>query len=142
MVEKDSSNGQGDNKEQNKKRRGAEWVALAVSVLIVLGLAGLVIYQEVVRGTEPPVIEVQPKLEEVRQEGGAYYVPINIANKGEVTAEDIEVQMSLEIEGEEPEMIAFAVKFLAGGETEEQTVVFQNDPAEGKLTHLVAFTTP
>ena len=142
MVEKDSSNKQADGKEQNKKRTGAEWITLTVSVLIVLGLAGLVIYQEAARGTEPPVIEVQPKLGEIRREGDAYYVPIDIANKGEVTAEDIEVQVSLEIEGEEPETIAFAVKFLAGGETGEQTVVFQKDPAEGELTYLVAFTTP
>ena len=136
MVGKDIS------KEQNRQRTGAEWITLGISVFIVLALAGLVIYQEVARGTEPPVIEVQPKLEQLRQEGGAYYVPIDIANKGEVTAEDIEVQVSLEIEGEEPETIAFTVKFLAGGETGEQTVVFQNDPAEGELTHLVAFTTP
>ncbi len=142
MAQDDSSKEQAADKEQDKKRTGAEWITLAISVLIVLGLAGLVVYQEVVRGTEPPVIEVQPKMEEIRQEGDAYYMPIDIANNGELTAEDVEVQMSLEIEGEEPETIAFAVKFLSGGETEQQTIVFQNNPAEGKLTHLIAFSTP
>ena len=141
MTEKESSNEQADDKEQ-KKRTGAEWFTLAISVLIVLVLAGLVIYQEVARGTEPPVIEVQPRLEEVRQEGNTYYVPVEIANKGERTAEDVEGQISLEIEGEEPETIAFAVKFLAGGETDEQTAAFQNDPSKGKLTHVIAFSTP
>jgi len=142
MSQEDSSNEQAAGKEQGKKDPTAERITLGISVLIVLGLAALVIYQQVVGGTQPPVIEVQPKLEEIRREGDAYYVPIDIANKGELTAEDIEIQMSLEVEGEEPETIAFAVKFLAGGETGQQTVVFQNDPAEGKLTHLVAFTTP
>ena len=142
MSQEDGSKGQTGAKEQDEKHSTAEWITLGISVLIVLGLAALVIYQQVVAGTQPPVIEVQPKLGEIREEGGTYYVPIDIANKGEVTAEDVEIQISLEIEGEEPETVAFTVKFLAGGETEEQTVVFQNDPAEGEFTHLVAFTTP
>src|SRR5687768_5825185 len=142
MSQEESSNKQGAGKGEGKKASTAERITLGISVLIVLALAALVIYQQIAGGTEPPVIEVQPRLEEIRQEGGAYYVPIDISNKGELTAEDVEVQMSLEIDGEEPETIAFAVKFLAGGETGQQTVVFQNNPAEGELTHLVAFTTP
>jgi len=127
---------------QEKKRTAAEWVTLSLSVLIVLALAGLVIYQQMVRGTEPPSIEVMPKLEEMRQEGDAYYVPIEVTNKGETTAEDIEVQLSLDTGEGQPETAAFTLKFLAGAESESQTVVFQSDPSKGKLTHVVAFSTP
>lgn len=142
MSEQDSSNGQSGNGAGSEERSTAEWVTLVVSVLIVLALAGLIIYQQMVRGTEPPLIEVTPKLEEMRQEGNAYYVTIEVTNKGELTAEDVEVQLSLETGEGQPEVAAFTLKLLAGRETESQTVIFQNDPSKGKLTHVVAFSTP
>jgi uncharacterized protein (TIGR02588 family) len=142
MSQEDNPQQQQEKGEQSKERTAAEWITLGVSVLIVLALAGLVIYQELARGTEPPVIEVMPRLGETRHEGDAYYVPIDVTNKGETTAEDIEVQLSLEAGEGQPEVAAFTLKFLAGAETESQTVVFQNDPSKGKLTHVVAFSVP
>ena len=54
---------------EKKGRTTAEWVSLFVSVAIVLALVGGLIYQIFARGSRPPIIEVKPLMEEVRQEG-------------------------------------------------------------------------
>ena len=131
-----------EGKKGQDKRTGAEWVTLGASVLIVLALAGLVLYQQFTQGTKPPTIQIEPKLNEMRQEGDAYYLPVEVTNTGEKTAESIEVQFSLDPGEGEPEAAAFSVQFLAGGESENQTIVFQSDPSKGKLTHVVAFSVP
>ncbi len=143
--DKDSQDGgkprDGD-KEGRDERTTAEWVSLVVSVAIVLALVGGLVYQIFVRGNRPPTIEVKPLMEEVRQEGGSYYLPLDITNNGDRTAEDIEVMLSLDTGHGDPETMQFQVQFLDGGETENQTVIFQNNPAEGELTHTASFHVP
>lgn len=129
---------QGDRKE----RTTAEWVSLLVSVAIVLVLVGGLVYQVFARGNRPPSIEVKPLIQEVRQVGDSYYLPLDITNTGDRTAEDIEIMLSLDSGQGDPETMQFQVQFLDGGETENQTVVFQNNPAEGELTHTASFHVP
>ncbi len=129
-------------REGKEKRTTAEWISLFVSVAIVLVLVGGLVYQIFARGNRPPVIEVKPLIEEVRQEGDSYYLPLDITNNGDRTAENVEVMLSLDTGEGEPETMQFQVQFLDGGETENQTVVFQNNPTEGELTHTASFHVP
>ncbi len=128
--------------ERKEERTTAEWVSLLVSVAIVLALVGGLIYQVFARGSHPPVIEVKPLMEEVRREGDSYYLSLDITNKGERTAENVEVMVSLDSGKGQPETMQFQVQFLDGGETENQTVIFKNNPAEGDLTHTASFHVP
>jgi len=137
-TEKRSDKG---NSEQ-KGRTTAEWVTLGVSALIVLALAGLVVFQTITQGTRPPEIEVKPLTEEVKQIGENYYLPIEVSNRGELAVEAVEVEVELRVEGKEPETIGFTVPFLAGLETDTQTVVLSDDPREGELSHTVSFHEP
>jgi uncharacterized protein (TIGR02588 family) len=141
MSEKDDDKDK-DEAKQGKERTAAEWVTFGVSVLILLALVGLVIFQALTRGNRPSTIKVEPMLEEVRQSEGAYYLPINITNDGDQAVGDVEIQMSLASEGSEPETIAFTVQFLAGGESQEETVVFSKDPSQGELSQVVGFHVP
>jgi uncharacterized protein (TIGR02588 family) len=127
---------------QGKERTAAEWVTFSVSVLILLALVGLVIFQALTRGNRPSTIKVEPMLQEVRQSEGAFYLPITITNDGDEAVGDVEVQMSLASEGSEPETVAFTVQFLAGGESQEETVVFSKDPSKGELSQVVGFHVP
>lgn len=138
--DKGGSGGREDGSKE--KRSGAEWITLAVSILIVLALVGLVSYQHFAKGTEPPLIEVEPKTGEMRQDRDAYYLPVTITNKGEITAEGIEIELSLDSGDGEMEATSFTVEFLAGGEMAHQTVVFYKDPAQGTLSHNVSFSVP
>ncbi len=141
MSKKDDDKDKAEGK-QGKERTAAEWVTFSVSVLILLALVGLVIFQALTRGNKPSTIKVEPMLQEVRQSEGAFYLPITITNDGDAAVGDVEIQMSLESEGSEPETIAFTVQFLAGGESQEETVVFSADPSQGELSHVVGFHVP
>jgi uncharacterized protein (TIGR02588 family) len=112
----------------------AEWTSLGVSLAIVLTMVGLVSYLHVVGPTHPPVIEVRPRLDAVRRVDGQYYVPVEITNRGDRTAQDVRVQVSL---GSQPgcgEAATLAVDTLAGGATAHATVIFTEDPVQRELT--------
>lgn len=141
MSEKDDDKDK-DEAKQGKERTAAEWVTFGVSVLILLALVGLVIFQALTRGNRPSTIKVEPMLQEVRQSEGAFYLPITITNDGDEAVGDVEIQISLASEGSEPETIAFTVQFLAGGESQEETVVFSKDPSQGELSQVVGFHVP
>ena len=128
--------------EEKEERTTAEWVSLFISVAIVLALVGGLVYQIFAGGHRPPTIEIKPLMEEVRQEGDSYYLSLDITNNGDRTAENVEVMLSLDTGGGDPETMQFQVQFLDGGETENQTVIFRNNPAEGELTHTASFHVP
>lgn len=128
--------------EEKQERTTAEWVSLFISVAIVLALVGGLVYQIFAGGNRPPTIEVKPLMEEIRQEGDSYYLSLDITNSGDRTAENVEVMLSLDSGEDDPETMQFQVQFLDGGETENQTVIFKNNPAEGELTHTASFHVP
>jgi uncharacterized protein (TIGR02588 family) len=133
-----------DDKEGNQKegRTGAEWVTLSISILIIAALVGLLTYLYFTQGTKSPAIQVEAKLEEVQQQGDAYYLPLTITNMGEKTAQDVEIQVSLASGEGDPETIGFTILFLAGGESDYETAIFSNDPSEGELSYVISFSTP
>lgn len=132
----------GNDGKEKEERTAAEWVTFGVSLSLLLALVGLVIFLALTKGNKLSTIKIEPVLTEVRQEGDAYYLPVNITNDGDNAVGDVEVQLSLTLEGEEPETIAFTVPFLAGGETQEETVIFTKDPAQGELSEVVGFMVP
>ncbi len=72
----------------------AEWVTLGVSVTVVLVVISLVGYEYFTSSAQPPVIEARPQVGEVREVDGDYYLPVEVTNRGEQTAEDVKVQIS------------------------------------------------
>ena len=141
----DDNAGNGQSAAQDGEKRGrsaAEWTTLIASVVVVLGLAGLVVFDYFTRGTGPPIIEIAPIMEEIRQEGESFYLPVEIANRGAVTAEEVVVEVTLRGADNSEETVSFTTVFLAGGETHHQTVVFRTDPRQGELEHVTSFSTP
>ena len=116
------------------RRTRAEWTGLIISVGIVLALVGLVTYQALAGADRPAVLEVRPRLEAVWREAALSYLPVEVANLGDLTAEDILVRLSLASDDDEQESAEFTIRFLAGGASEEGVVVFRGDPARGRLT--------
>ncbi len=51
-----------------------------------MALAGLILFDYFMRGSDPPIIEVSPVLGEIRQEGDSFYLPVDVVNKGAETA--------------------------------------------------------
>ncbi len=112
----------------------AQRVTFGISLLIVVGMVALIAYQQVAGGNRPPVIDVQWQLQNVRQEAGVYYVPVEVTNRGDATAEDVRIRPAFAVGGDRRDLAELVIPFLAGGETVEGTIALPEDPARGTLT--------
>lgn len=110
-------------------RTSAEWVTFSVAaavLMVVLVLIGM----EIPQSAEPPAPVAEPGI--VERRGEHYVVPVVVDNRGERTAENVQVHVTLTIGAEEHDGDQ-AVDFLSGGEREELEFVFDDDPADGEL---------
>jgi uncharacterized protein (TIGR02588 family) len=106
--------------------------------MLIVGLVALVTYVSVTGGSEPPIVETRPLLDEAWHEGESYFLPVAVTNRGGRTAAEVTVQAELAGSDGTAEASEFTLDFLAGGETREGTAVFASDPAAGELTVDVA----
>ena len=124
-------------------RSTAEWTTLGISLTIVLSILGLITYLYVSGSDEPPNIAAEAKFEELRRETSGYYLPVEVINEGDRTAEDVRVEAELDTGNGQPETAEIAVTFLAGGEHATGTFIFNQDPSEGDLTvQAISYTIP
>ena len=128
----------GTDERESRPPSTAERITLAAGVALIFGLVAVVTYFTFVAGGGPPLIEATPLIAEDRGEGGPYYLPVAIANRGGQTAKDVLVLVTLDMGEEAPETAELTVDVLAGGETVERTAVFSADPADGELAIDVA----
>ena len=116
-------------------RSAAEWTTFAVALAILLAIVGA-IGVEASRPSTPadPVAKIDGR---PRDLDGRFHVDVIVENRGDETAEAVQVVASLEVDGE-PLETDETVDFLAGGDQAELTFVFEQDPAEGELSVRVA----
>lgn len=129
-----STRGRAELPPQPPGQQVAERITFAVSLAIVLAVAGFVLYQQLFGGDRPATIVATPRLEAVRQQGGLYYLPIRVANEGDETAEAIRINAALANGQGTPEVVELEIDLLAGGGKANGTAIFRNDPTRGELT--------
>lgn len=115
-----------------------EWAVFAVSLVLVLGTLGFLVYDAATgpsgpRGdTKPPEIVV--RLGEAERSGGVYAVPVEVRNNGEETAEGVHVEVVLESPGRAPERAELVVAFVPRQSVRRGWVTFTANPDAGRLT--------
>lgn len=119
-----------------------EWVTFFLGLAVILAITGLLTYFHFTSEKGPPEIRVIPLTAAVRQGPAGYFLPIDVRNDGGETAADVLVQMTLEPPEGKPETVTFTMRFLAGGKTEQATVLFDTDPEAGRLSSTVSFQDP
>lgn len=127
-------------RQQREARTAAEWVTFAVSVLVLLLVAGLIALQsrDPDRPPLPRVLTTSP----AERHGDHFVVPVTIRNDGGGTAESVQVVAELKV-GDEVTEADQTIEFLARGESAELAFVFEDDPGGGELAVRVAgFTVP
>ena len=78
----------------------------------------------------------------VRQVGDQFFVPVEIVNRGDLGAAQVQVVAELTIDGNITSSDQ-VIDFLGGGETQELTFVFAANPADGELVvTVVGFAEP
>jgi uncharacterized protein (TIGR02588 family) len=115
-----------------RPRTAAERLTLAVGAALIAAVVALVVVLDLTDGNRPPVVVATPLVADLRQDGGRYYLPLEVTNRGDDAAEDVVVRADLVRDGA-TETAEFTIDVLAGGETTEATVVFGQDPTAGTL---------
>lgn len=125
-----------------RRRRGrsvAEWVTFAVSAAVVATVVGLIAI-EIPQSRRPPMPVATKGVPMAR--GAVFVVPVEVENRGERTAQDVQVQVTLTVDGEEHEGDQ-VVDFLSGGEAEQMEFLFDVDPDAGEVeVRVTGYTVP
>jgi uncharacterized protein (TIGR02588 family) len=103
-----------------------EWSVFAVSFTLVGGVLGYLIHDAVTRGNTPPDLIVQ--LGEVKAQGEHFLIPVLVTNHGDLTAKDIQIEVTLTRDSQTGERATFEIEFLPRQATHEGWVTFQSDP--------------
>ena len=108
-----------------------EWTVFALSLLVVLTTAGLLIHEHLTLGQEPADPQIMLGAPEAHD--GYFAVPVKVVNRGDNTAESVQIEVELRLDGGESEKAEVQLEYLPRQATRHAWVTFRHDPREGKL---------
>jgi uncharacterized protein (TIGR02588 family) len=118
-----------------------EWIVFAVSLVLVAGTVGLLAWDAVQGEDSPAALSIELGRPEPRE--GTWAVPVTVRNRGDMTAENVNVEVTLETPGAAPETAEFEAAFVPRQSKREGWVTFRSDPSRGKLSGRAAgYSTP
>ena len=119
------------NRKTKVEKNWLEWIVFGVGLALVACVLGFLVYDGARMGEAPPDIEL--KLGAPERRGAGFVVPVAATNRGDETAEGVQIEVVLEIGGGEPERGEFAIAFIPRRATRNGWVTFRADPATGQL---------
>ena len=118
-----------------------EWAVFAVGLVLVLGTLGFLVRESLVTAGGPP--DVVTRLGQRQAAADGFMVPVEVANLGKGTAEDVQVTVILELSDREREEAVLDIAFLPRDSRRNGWVTFQGDPKRGTLRlGPIAFEVP
>ena len=105
-----------------------EWIVFAGSLLMVLGILGYLVYQVAVYEEGSPDLAITYVHDPAPHAPHRYF--LRIKNEGQETAEEVQVEMVLERDGEELEVSALTLPYLPKQSAREGWAVFSKSPSE------------
>jgi len=119
-------------------RTFAEWVSLAVSLLLLAGVVGVILWLWASEPEGPPRFAVERGA--VRREAGLFHLAVAVTNVGGGAAGQVRVEGRLGGAGGE-ERPATTIDFLPVRAREEFVLIFRGDPA-GASVEVVSYQLP
>ena len=118
-----------------------EWTVFAISLVLVLATLGFLVRESIVGDGGPP--EVVARLGEARPSESGYLIPVEVANLGQTTAEDVLVPIFLDLPEGKREEAELNIAFLPRDSKRNGWVSFRDDPRRGTLRlGAIAFEVP
>lgn len=117
------------------KKNWLEWTVFGLSLVLVVGVVGYLVFDAATIGDAPPTLTLE--LGETLAQSGGFAVPVTVTNRGDETAEDVQIEVVLMQNGEEIEHGEFSIAFVPRGSQAEGWVMFREDPAGGELAAKV-----
>ena len=116
----------------------AEWISLAVSLVILLGFVGAIIWLWIHQPTGPAQFDVRRGA--VRNETGLFHLPVTVTNTGGLAVGQVRVEGKLKNHGEE-EITVITIDFLPVRAQEEVVLIFRNEPSAA-VVQVVSYHPP
>lgn len=115
-------------------RSQAEWVSFSVASLLLTSVIGIASYLWLNEANgDPPQFEIR-RQGEIRQAAGQYYVPFQVTNSGDQTAESVRIMAELQIGDSFRQTGEQQIDFLSSQEVEAGAFIFTRNPQDGELT--------
>lgn len=122
------------------QKNALEWSVFTVSLLLTAGVVFVLLYAHVTNENRPPAIRIVTGTP--HPAGDGFAVPLDVFNDGDVTAEEVEIEVALSAGGAE-ERSAVTLSFVPHGSRRRAWVGFKQDPSNGKLdARVVGYREP
>ena len=108
-----------------------EWTVFAVGLVLVLTTLGFLVRESLAGAGGPP--DGVARLGTPRASAGGFMVPVEVANLGKGTAEDVQVTVTLDLPDGDPEEAELDIAFLPRDSRRNGWVTFRSDPGKGSL---------
>lgn len=123
------------------RKNWLEWLIFAVSLVLVLGTAGILVWESSSLGKK--VADPQMQLGTPEAHDGYFAVPVTVVNRGDGTAQSVQLEVLLHLRNGETEKGQFQLQYLPRRATRHAWVTFRHDPREGKLeTRVLGYEKP
>jgi uncharacterized protein (TIGR02588 family) len=116
----------------------AEWISLAVSLIIILGFVAAILWLWIHQPIGPPQFKVERGV--VRNEAGLFHLPVTVTNIGGLAVGQVRVEGKLNNQGQE-EITVTTIDFLPVRAHEEIVLIFRSEPF-GAVVQVVSYRLP
>jgi uncharacterized protein (TIGR02588 family) len=118
-----------------------EWVALAVSVVAVVGIVGFLLVDGVSDDGRPPTPVVELLTADSYETDHGWILPAELTNDGDIAAEFLVLRATATVAGAEEEA-EIAIDYLAAGTAVEISFGFSAQPSGDVSVQVVGFRLP
>jgi len=112
------------------EKNSLEWTVFGVALILLVATLAHLVREAVTAGASPPEVVVQLGTPKRVEEG--FQVPVTVANRGDHTAEDLSVTITLALTAEREEAV-LTIAFLPPRSRRDGWVTFRGDPRGGEL---------
>lgn len=124
-----------------RTRVGLEWAVLAISALVIVLVAGFLVFEGLTAGDDPPDPAVTVHSDQGRAGAHGWIVPATVLNRGHEAAEAVVLEATATVGGE-TETSEIDIDFLPAGTAVDVAFAFSDRPEGGVEVRVVGFRLP
>ena len=114
-------------------RKPAEWVTMGLSVVLVLGVAGFLVYEGMNQDSLFVGAEVKVLAEQAVERRGKFVVPVRVENPARRTLKDFKIRVTYQAAGGGPETEDVVIDYVGERASVTVYVYLDRDPRAARV---------